>query len=202
MKIMIATFGVESRGITEAITMFGCQKLIVLLSEKPQDKKSPGEFKKIEKMAKYMNIPMEKIIISPYAVMENIQRIKEIVESHEGNEIILNVSGGRKTMSLAATLAGFVSNPKKIIYIPADNNNQPIEIPRFTIKKKVVSKSKLELLRAIEENTTYEEIKKFVSKNYDNILKHLRELEAKDLIEISKKNPHTYTITPSGKLLR
>ena len=201
MKVMIATFGVKSGGITEGIKKFGCEKLILFLSKTPQAKESVGELKKIEKRVKEMNIPMQKVIVSPYALMENVQKIKEYVKSQEGNEVTLNVTGGRKTLCLAATLAGFVSNPKRIVYIPEDYN-QTIEIPRFTVKQKFLPKQKQGILKVIGKNTTYEEIEKSARKKYHALMKQLRELETMELIEISKKRPHTYTIKPSGELLR
>lgn len=200
MKVMIATFGVESGGIRDGMKQFDCEKLFLLLSEKSQKKKSVSELRKIEKKAKQMNIPMQKVIVSPYTLMENVQKIKELIKSQEGNEVTLNVTGGRKTLCLAATLAGFVSNPKRIVYIPEDY--QTIEIPRFTVKQKFVPKQKQGILRVIGKNTTYEEIEKSVGKKYHALMKQLRELETMDLIEISKKRPHTYTIKPSGELLR
>lgn len=198
---MISTFGVESGGITEGIKQFGCQKLILLLSGKPQAKASIEGLKEIERAVKQMKIPMERVVVSPYSVMENIQKIKELIKSYEGNDVILNITGGRKTLSLAAALAGFVSKPSKIIYIQAENN-QPIEIPKFTIDKKLLPKQKQAILSCIGENTTYKEIEKSAGKNYPAIMKHLRELESMDLIQISKKRPHTYAIKPSGELLR
>jgi CRISPR locus-related DNA-binding protein len=206
MKVMIATFGVESGGIVDGIKHFGCEKLILLLSEKPQAEESIGHLKEIEKTAKQMRIPLEKIIVSQYSIAENIQKVKETVEHYKGNDVILNVTGGRKTLCLAATLAGFVSNPSRIVYMQ-EETHLPIEIPRFTLKKKVVNKTKRFILECVSKDTTYEEIQKYLKKNggpqnYPAIMKHLRQLSESGLIDISRKRPQTYSITPSGELLR
>lgn len=205
MKIIISTFGVESGGIIDGIKHFGCEKLILLISDKPQKGESLGELKKIEKTARQMNIPIEKVKISPYLLMENIQKIKNLIKSQEGNEIILNITGGRKPLSLAATLAGFVSNPSKIVYLQ-EENHQPIEIPKFTLGEKILTKGKRVILCSIEKNTTLKEIINSIesdkSNKYHNVKKHLRELSEAGLIIISKERPQTYMITPSGELLR
>jgi CRISPR locus-related DNA-binding protein len=206
MNVMIATFGVESGGITDGIKLFGCEKLILLLSEKPQSEKAVENLKEIEKTTKQMRIPLEKVIISPYSITENIQKVKGIVESYKGNEIVLNVTGGRKTLSLAATLAGFISNPSRIVYIQ-EEEHIPLEIPRFPLKKKIVDNTKGHILQCVKKNTTYEEIKEYLKRNggpqnYPAIMKHLRQLSQSGLIEISRKRPQTYSITPSGEFLR
>lgn len=202
---IISTFGEAPGGIIEGIRQFGCQKLILLLSDKPQSKASKNGLKKIESAARQMNIPIEKIKINPYSLMENIQKIKQLIASQDGNEVILNVTGGRKPLSLAATLAGFVANPSKIIYIQ-EEDDQPIEIPMFTLGDKLLRPEKMAILKCIGNNTTVKEIIKKLGdgnhKKYHTIMKHLRELEEAGLIR-SEGNlrPHKYSITPSGELL-
>lgn len=206
MKTIIATFGESPGGIIATIKQNGCEKLILLISQNLTEKAKKG-LKKTEDLAKQMQIQVQKITVSPYSLMENIQKIKQLIASQDSNEVILNVTGGRKTLSLAATLAGFVANPSKIIYIQ-EENNQPIEIPKFTMGEKLLSQEKHTILKSIKTNTSMEEIKKTLKKGsnkpnqYYTIMKHLRELADMELIEISNGRPHTYSITPSGELLR
>ncbi len=206
MKTIIATFGEASGGIEASIKQNGCEKLILLISKDLTEKAKKG-VEKTEDMAKQMQIKVEKIATDQYSIMENISKIKELIAKEGSNEVILNVTGGRKPLSLAATLAAFVSNPKKIIYIQ-EENDQPIEIPRFTIGGKLLSEEKHTILKAIKNSTTVEDIKIALkgknnnSVEYHAIMKHLRELAEMGLIEISNGRPHRYTITPSGELLR
>jgi len=206
MKTIISTFGEAPGGIIEGIKQFGCQKLVLLLSDMPQTKKSIRGLRKIEKNTIEMNIPLEKIIMPPYSIMDNVHKIKQVIIEN-GNNVILNITGGRKTLSLAAALAGFVTNPEKIIYIQ-EEDNKPIEIPKFTIYEKLLSNEKRIILNVIKKNTNLNDIKKLlknqnISKNEPILRKHLRDLERKELIEIDKNSrPHKYNITPSGELLR
>jgi len=202
MRVIISTFGVAPGGIIQGIIQNGCEKLILLV---PKDLKSQKNLKEIEKKAKQMEIRVEKVMVSPYSLMENIEKIKQLLRKND--DVILNVTGGRKPLSLAATLAGFVANPKRIIYIQ-EENNRAIEIPKFTLYDKVLSKEKRTILKNIKNNMTIEDIKKSLknedgmSKNYHVLMKHLRELAEFGLIQISNGRPHTFNILPSGELLR
>ena len=200
--VIISTFGGAPGGIIEGIKQFGCNKLILLLTDKPQSKKSEKSLNEIEEMAKQMKIPLSKVYVSPYDVMGNIQKIKKII-SDNGDDVILNITGGRKTLSLSVALAGFVSNPKDIIYIQ-EENNEPISIPKFTLGDKLLRPEKMEILRSVKVNTTVKEIMKELGedKKYFAILKHLRGLEETGLIIADgNSRERRYTITPSGELL-
>ncbi len=205
-KVMIATFGISPGGIKAAIKQNGCEKLILIYSEKMTEEASQ-ELRKIEELVKYFGIELVKIEVHPYSIMDNITRMKEIIKNEKGKEIILNVTGGRKTLSLAATLAGFVTNPTKIVYIQ-EENDQAIEIPKFTLGEKLISNEKRRILLSINKNTKFEEIQNYVKKQdigasrYHNIMKHLRELYSLGLIEIEAGKPQSYSLTPSGELLR
>ena len=203
MKTIISTFGEEPEGIIQGIKQNGCEKLILLIPEKLSVDSKRG-LEKVETLTKEMEIQIEKIVVSPYDMMENIKKIKRLV-AENADDVILNITGGRKTLSLAASLAGFVSLPKDIIYIQ-EENNQSISIPKFTLTDKLLRPEKMEILKCIKANTTMEEIKKSLkndkSKKYHTIMKHLRELAEMELIEIINGRQHTYTITPGGELLR
>lgn len=198
---IISTFGESPGGTIASIKQNGCEKLILVLSKDLTPKAKKG-LERVEDLAKQLKINLEKVEVSPYALMENIQKIKQLIAAQDGNEVILNVTGGRKPLSLAATLAGFVANPSKIIYIQ-EENDQPIEIPKFTLGNKLLRPEKMKILKCVKNNTTVEEIrKKLGNKKYHTIMKHLRELEEAGLIKLeSKSNPHRYSITPSGELL-
>jgi len=206
MKILIATFGEEPGGIISSIKDNGCDKLILLVPHNLTAKGREG-LKKTEYIAKQIQIKVKKIKISPYSIMENINLIKDLINAYNQDQVILNVTGGRKPLSLAATLAAFVANPHKIIYVQ-EENNQSIDIPKFTIGEKLLSGEKRAILRSVKHNTTVGEIKKSLkqskdnSKKYHAIMKHLRRLADMGLIEINNKRPYTYSITPSGELLR
>jgi len=206
MKTIIATFGEEPGGIIASIKQNGCEKLILLIPDNLSAKGARG-LEKTENTAKQMEIKVQKIKVSPYSIMENINKIKELVSAQDGSEVILNVTGGRKPLSLAATLAAFVANPQKIIYVQ-EENDQSIEIPRFTIGEKLLSEEKRAILKSIKNNTSIEQIKNSLkgknnnSTEYHAIMKHLRELGEMGLVETSDGRPHTYTITPSGELVR
>lgn len=204
MKTIISTFGEEPEGIIQGIKQFGCENLILLVPEESSEKMKKG-LERIEDLAKEMDIRLEKVKISPYSLMENIQKIKQLLNKNDG--VILNITGGRKTLSLAAALAGFVANPSKIIYIE-EESKRPIEIPRFTIYEKMLSPEKRIILKSIKNDMTMKEISKHLKKEskkptqYHTIMKHLRELTEMGLVEVRNGRPHVYRITPSGELLR
>lgn len=206
MKIIIATFGEDPGGIIANIRQTGCDKLILLI---PKNLTKDGKegIKELEKITQEIKIKLEKLIVSPYSFMENIHKIKELISSQSGNDVILNVTGGRKTLSIAATLVGFVSKPSNILYFQ-EETGQPIEIPKFTLEEKILSQPKRAILGCIKSETTLEEVKNCLkakgnkSVAYHNIKKHIRGLSEKELIKVNNTWPQTYTITPNGELLR
>ncbi|MFH1283018.1 MAG: CRISPR-associated CARF protein Csa3 [bacterium] len=210
MKTLISTFGISPGGIIahikQIIKQNGCEKLILLRQEKLPPEAKNG-LKEIDSLLKQLEIKLDEVIVSPYNLMENVHIIKELIKSEKDNEVIINVTGGRKTLSLAATLAGFVSNPKKIVYVQ-EEDNKLIEIPKLTMGDKLLSQEKRTVLEGIKEKTTINEITKHLKKSnnnsneYHNVMKHLRELADMGLIRINDGRPYTYSITPSGELLR
>lgn len=207
MTTIIATFGEAPGGIIESIKQFNCEKIILLVPEKLRTKKSKEGLKEITDLTKQLDIKTEKIKLHPYELMKNITRIKSIIKK-ENNQTILNVTGGRKTLSLAATLAGFVTKPERIIYVQ-EETHEAMEIPRFTIYDKLLSNEKKIILSKITEKTTLKEIISKISKNSNisanefTVRKHLRELVEMDLINIDKDSrPYTYSINNNGRLLR
>lgn len=204
MKTIISTFGEEPEGVIQGIKQFGCEEMILLVPERLRSEKAKRGLKRIEHLTNNMGIRLEKVEVSPYSLMENIKKIKELI-SKSDNSIILNITGGRKILSIAAVLAGFVSKTEKIIYIQ-EETNVPIEIPRFTLYENILSKEKRSILNSIKINTTVGEIQKSlkkdnISKNYPVIMKHLRELENMGLIRTENSRPHKYTLLPSGNFL-
>ncbi|MBU2520572.1 MAG: DUF1887 family protein [Nanoarchaeota archaeon] len=210
MKTIISTFGISHGGIKahieQVIRKNGCEKLILLFQKDLTDE-AKKNLKEMESLTDQLGIKFEPITVSPYSLMENVQKIKKLIKSEGENEVILNVTGGRKTLSLAATLAGFVSNPEKIVYV-TEEKNEIIEIPKFTMGEKILSNEKHMILEIINEKTDIEKITEDLKKNnsksneYHNVMKHLRELADMGLIKINDGRPYTYSITPSGELLR
>ena len=206
MKTVIATFGEAPGGIVAVIKQNGCEKLILLISNDPSEKAEKG-LKEVKSLVKQLGIKLEEVEVNPYSLMENIHKIKKLIKSEKENEIILNVTGGRKPLSMAATLAGFVSNPKKIVYV-TEEKDEVLEIPKLTIGEKMLSSEKHMILEIINEKTDIEKITDDLKKNnsksneYHNVMKHLRELADMGLIKINDGRPYTYSITPSGELLR
>jgi len=205
MKTLIATFGEEPGGIIASIKQHGCEKLILLVPDNLSSKGSKG-LEKTEDVAKQLEIIVKRITVSPYSIMDNINKIKKLIISQKGDQVVLNVTGGRKPLSLAATLAAFVANPQRIEYIQ-EENNQPIEIPMFTMGEKLLTEEKRAILKTIKNNTSFEDIRDSLMGNnssteYHAIMKHLRWLIEMGLIKTNSGRPQTYRITPSGELVR
>ncbi len=204
MKTLISTFGEEPDGIIQGIKQFPCDKLILLISHKLVSKKAKDGLRKLEKISKDMEIIVEKVEVSPYFFMENLEKIKRVI--NENDNVTINITGGRKTLSLAAAFAGSVTKAERIIYIQ-EENNQVIEIPKFIMYERMLSEEKFAVLRAVRECNNLRDIINFLknkkmSTEEPVLRKHLRELEKNGLIEINKdKRPHKYRILLSGELL-
>lgn len=200
LAIIIATAGEEPAGIIESIKKFSCDKLILVADERAKKTVVP----KVKETARSLNLTTEVITIDPYNVIDTVGKLKELIQIHKEDNIIINITDGRKTMAIAGAIAGIVSGDKvdQVIYI-TEETHEVISIPRLLNPDKLLRPEKREILKILSQKGTLtaEELRETIGSQMQVTWKHLRELEEIGYVESSGEKPKKYQLTESGWLL-
>ncbi|MBS7626742.1 CRISPR locus-related DNA-binding protein [Candidatus Bathyarchaeota archaeon] len=199
MKTIIATAGEEPAGIIESLKIYPCGKLILITDERGKKAAVP----KILNATEILDIKTEIVTVNPYDIPSIIDTIKKKINEQD-TPTILNVTGGRKTMALAATLAGMVAGEKveDIIYV-TEEEHKTVSLPRLLNPESLLTSEKRKILRIINDKTetSAEELQAEMNVKMQAIWKHLRELEQLGYITSCKSKPRKFKLTLSGQLL-
>lgn len=157
-RTLISTF-YEGEAIKVAISKFSIDKLIILIDEpKKEDKrikmnerlqilkqfcKGAIEFK-TEKISSY-NIP--KIMEETLSIIDNVSKI--------GNEILVNITEGRKPTSLAVLFASYLRKDKiKASYYITEEEHNLIKLPILNFQLNETKKKILNSIKKGKNNPT------------------------------------------------
>ncbi|MBA7639616.1 hypothetical protein ES703_47275 [subsurface metagenome] len=215
MKIQIVTFAGVPGHIYDAEKHFHTEKLILILSDENKDEtnKANEEFIlniiEITQFYEKLNVPVMKVYVNYKNFIEMTFRLANLLrEFQEGDEILLNLSGGRRSMPISLIYAGtFISNFKdiniKCVVIPEDKTYEPFNLlPNYlpdSIDVKLMSKlsekkplTELEEFLGIKQPTISMRLKRL--EKYKYIILNVRERNLTDLgrmvvdINISRLN--------------
>ncbi|MHA1232680.1 MAG: CRISPR-associated CARF protein Csa3, partial [Candidatus Helarchaeota archaeon] len=144
-------------------------------------------------------IPSEYIIIDQYNIEAVIKNVSEIIveEYTKGNEIYVNISGGRKTLAIGVQLACYIEYDKitRLFYM-TEEDNMIIDIP--IIKWNLTEPKKLILSYVKHEINNLDKISKRMNLSRNMIYKHLIELESDGYV---KKVGDIYKLTSKGNMI-
>lgn len=140
-------------------------------------------------------IPIETKITELYDVVQVAKDTADIIDEESNkNNIIVNISGGRKPQALGALFGSYARHQlvDSIVYIKQEGNI-PLELPVMSFK---LSSTKIKLLKSLEDGiSTVNELATILNISRGMTYNHLREL--RDMGCIDKK---TLTITTAGLL--
>jgi CRISPR locus-related DNA-binding protein len=198
--VIIATTGEQPAGIIESLKIYNCEKLILFADDRSKKMAVP----KILNAAEVLNIQTEVVTIDPYDILGMINQFKKKILENQGKEIILNVTGGRKTMGIAATLVGMIMGRKvqDVIYI-TEEEHKPVSLPRPLNPEALLTNEKKAILHILEQKieATAEEIQEKMDVGLQAVWKHLRELEELGYVTGHKGKPRKFRLTSSGILI-
>jgi|GEM_PF-2536486 len=127
----------------------------------------------------------------------------------ERKEVVLNLTGGPKTMTVASTIVSIFLG-LRVIYIPEESNvdEPPIELPLFRVPYSgVLSKGQLRVLRCIEETEPWslDQLSRALRLSNATISYHIHNLERMGAVEIhidgSDRTVHRPRVTMNGKMM-
>lgn len=177
------------------ITKLSPSKVIIITEDGAVEKKQQSEQMIEATFSKIMEI--KKIITSLYDPVMVAQDVAHAIENEHdwGNEIIINVSGGRKPQAFGTLFGAYTRNDmvKRIVYVTEEDNNI-IDFPLLGFSISPTKKHILEHIRQGEKTIAKLALKVGISRGM--AYNHIREL--KDLGYISDENG--FEITDSGRI--
>jgi len=137
MRIQIASFALVPEHIYIAERNFHAEKLILVLSDENKDNKNievETKIKEIEEFYSKLNVSIERIYVNYKNFMKMTLSMAKILNKFKSNdEVLLNLSGGRRSIPISLIYAGtFISNFKdisiKCVVIPEDKTYSPFNL--------------------------------------------------------------------------
>lgn len=194
MKITLISTFYSFEPVMVAITKLSPDKLILLKNEDAADEKVQSEVTLRKTVGKVIDI--DNLNTSVYDVVKIAKDTAEVIdrEAAEGNQIIVNVSGGRKTQALGALFGSYARHKQieRIVYL-TEEDNEVVEIPKLNYGISTTKKQILKELEGGDASVKNLSIKIGISRGMT--YNHIRELREMGLIESDKLK-----ITSAGQL--
>src|SRR3989344_1552677 len=171
MKVLISTIW-KGSAVIQAIKLFSPNKVFFIIDEPLEDirKNSINMIKEL-----FPNLEYKTISAKIYDIVGIAKSVIEVIESEKGNDIIVHISEGRKTMSLGLLFGAYVKKGLiNSVYYITEETNTPIQLPLIDLK---LSKQKIQLLQKINENiSSMAELEKALNIKPPTIYVHMKEL--------------------------
>ena len=177
------------------VTRLSPSKIILLTEENTDEKKARAEQTLIDTFGKIIEI--EKKITSLYDPVRVAQDVSDLIEQEHarGNQITINVSGGRKPQAFGALFGAYTRSDmvQRIVYV-TEEDNFLIDFPILSFNISDTKKAILEHIRSGVTAVTAIAVNVGISKGM--AYNHLRELKAMGYIT----GEDGYSITDAGKI--
>ncbi|KKN43020.1 hypothetical protein LCGC14_0707460 [marine sediment metagenome] len=186
MRIQIASFALVPEHIYIAERNFHAEKLIIILSNENQNKDVELKIKEITEFYKKLNVNIEKIYVNYKNFMEMTLILANILNKFTHcDEILLNLSGGRRSIPISLIYAGtFISNFKEIkincVVIPEDKTYSPFKLLPSYLPDKI----DIKILSTLKQGITLINMQKSLGIKQPTISMRLKRLERHGFIDI------------------
>jgi CRISPR locus-related DNA-binding protein len=192
----IATVGLEPAHAFVGVRQFGAVKLYLVHGRGREVEKAAEDIKN----AVSRFVPIRVYQVNEYDVGQAANTIRKIVmDEHKiRNQIYINLTGGRKTLGLAAMLAAFREADKvlKLFYV-TEEKHEIIELPILPYQE--ISETKAKILKLISQDVIdVKEMSGRLNITETMIYNHIRDLTKADLV---RKSDGGYRLTVAGKLM-
>ena len=199
-KILISTvYGPDP--VLLACTKISPNKLILLVTEK-QDSTIKNSLNLIKNsLGRVLDVEIVKI--HEYNIIEIAERVVKIIDEIDfENEIIINITSGRKTQSMGVLFGAFARNThiKKIAYYPdGEGKGTAIYLPVLSMK---LSESKTKLLDSIysKKIQSYKSLSEETGLSSAMVYRAIDELLKEGLVE--KTKDEGIILTDAGRIAR
>jgi hypothetical protein len=196
MRIQIVTFAGVPGHIYDAEKHFHTEKLILILSDENRDetnianKEFISNIKEVTQFYKKLNVPVLRVYVNYKNFIKMTFKLANLLkEFQEGDEILLNLSGGRRAMPISLIYAGtFISNFKdiniKCVVIPEDKTYEPFNLlPNY-----IPDKIDIKLMSKLSEKKPLTDLENFLGIKQPTISMRLKRLEKQGYIILNGRN--------------
>ena len=171
MKVLISTIW-KGSAVIQAIKLFSPNKVFFIADEPVEDIRN-NSINMIKEL--FPNLEYKTVSTKIYDIVGIAKSVMDIIESETGNEIIVHISEGRKTMSLGLLFGAYVKRELvSSAYYITEETNTPIQLPLVKLK---LSKQKIRLLQKVNEDiSSMPELEKALNVKAPTIYVHMKEL--------------------------
>jgi len=203
MRTQIASFALVPEHIYIAERNFHAEKLILILSDENEDDKNREVESKIKEITEFytkLDVLIERIYVNYKNFMEMTLSMATILNKFTRNdEILLNLSGGRRSIPISLIYAGtFISNFKdiniKCVVIPEDKTYTPFNLlPNY-----LPDEIDIKLMSRISKKIALTNLENYLGIKQPTISMRLKRLEKHGYILLSGRNR---VLTDLGKIV-
>lgn len=191
MRILITTI-YKASSVIQVIKQFSPKKIYFVIDEPLDDvrKNSIAMIKDLFPELEYGKEIKTKI----YDIVNIAHECIKTIEKEKENTIIINISEGRKTMSIGVLFGSYVMKKyvDSVFYI-MEETNQPIKLPLIDLK---VTEKKEKILKAVDKGMeSISDLEKEVDMKAATLYVHLKELRDEGFLTKDTK------LTEMGKIV-
>ena len=206
MRIQVASFALVPDHIFIAERNFHTEKLILILSEENKEKQTNASeeiFSRINEVIGFyekLNVLVEKVYMNYKNFMEMTVKLARIINRFSSDDqILLNLSGGRRSIPISLIYAGtFISNFKdiniKCVVIPEDKTYTPFNLlPNY-----LPDEIDINLMSKLPQNLTLTDLEKYLGIKQPTISMRLKRLEKHGFVTVKGRKRE---LTALGRLM-
>ncbi|WP_421078452.1 CRISPR-associated CARF protein Csa3 [Methanothermococcus sp. Ax23] len=191
MTTHIINIGYSIEHAYKPIAEFGAKKVIIIYAKDNEEyltekdhKTIDNAVKKAEDLCKMLGIECEKVKVTGIEFEKNVEIFREIIKKEDDN-IIVNLTGGRKVTSFALLYASLYEFQKidKIVYV---HDKRILEFPKITHPYNLTKFERNILASLNEGEKTITDLAKEFNVSLPAIIKYINSLEEKKLIKTYK----------------
>ena len=191
MTTHIINVGYHIEHVYKPIAEFGAKKVIIIYTKDKEHYLTEENFKKIDEAVKkaedlcsMLGIECEKVKVNGIEFEKNVETFREIINK-EDNNIIVNLTGGRKITSFALLYASLYEFQKidKIVYV---HDNRIVEFPKIAHPYNLTKFERKILASLNEGEKTITDLAKEFGVSLPAIIKYINALEQKRLVKTYK----------------
>ncbi len=208
-KVILLTLGFDERFAYRAILRHDVKEgdKIFLISGRTNDKVIKAYRMVEEFLIKSFGdeIDLELIEVDPSNAIESIGKIIKVISPYRERRIIVNLSGGMRSIIVSTLLAVLFTHIRNIeVEIELENLSGIVEFPHQLLElvSKRVTSTGLAILRNVEEgHSNIRELARITGKDESTIRKRVQELKTAGLVKVLKRKPIMLEITDLGELI-
>jgi len=176
-----------------AALAFSPSKIILLIDAEPK----PELVKNVELVKKTLGsaVFVKTVPVEQYDLYDVAKKVVKLIDEEHGADqrVFLNVTGGRRTVTLGALMASYMRSEmvEKVVYC-VEESSEFVELPKLSMTP---SRAKREILEAIAKGKKpVPEIADKLEKTRGMVYAHLRELKAAGFVN------EKFELTTAGRI--